>query len=514
MPEESVNPAAQQYYTCLTDAGAALEAAAHAAAKPVVLTHVAVGDGNGEVPAPAATATALVHEVYRRQIEGRERDKEDPRIAWLHIIIPADVGGFWIREFGIYAAPLEEGGEPVLYAYGNHAPYYKQQTAQGQATTHELSIPIILSGTAEVEISVKDAGYASQLAFEDLRTEVEADRKRLWENDGEGPKLLTAVLPQEVVLTSKLGPGLFQGEDGIVDVVPRFAVCTTDADVAAKTVTLQNAQTGPGSLLYLRFAHVNTATELTLAVNDAEAKPLLWQGVCPEVGDLAKGQVYTVLYTGDDWQILAGMAPWNICQTVWFEDTLERPGMIPLNGCTVPNFSAKWPQAFAYLQTAHGQARCFETLAEREAAHVAIWHTLASGATVGWEGFGGVCKFFYDPETDTLYMPDLRGMFRAMAGDGSRAPSMGGVMGDRIRNITGNTRLALHTDRASNSWTNQSGAFSMPNRHTSDKNGTAGERYSANLVMDSSLVVPVGAANVSRSWGSLACAYFGQQSAA
>ncbi|MDE7372037.1 MAG: phage tail protein, partial [Desulfovibrio sp.] len=205
MPEESVNPAAQEYYCRLTNAGAVLEASAKTAAKPVVLTHVAVGDGNGEVPAPGATATTLVHEVYRRQIDGRERDKEDPNIAWLHIIIPADVGGFWIREFGIYAAPLEEGGEPVLYAYGNHAPYYKQQTAQGQATTHELSIPIILSGTAEVEISVKDAGYASQLAFEDLRKTVEGDRKRLWENDGEGPKLLLAPLPDEVVLSTKLG---------------------------------------------------------------------------------------------------------------------------------------------------------------------------------------------------------------------------------------------------------------------------------------------------------------------
>ncbi|MDE7370770.1 MAG: phage tail protein, partial [Desulfovibrio sp.] len=66
MPAETVTTA-QEYYCRLTNAGAALEATAHAAAKPVVLTHVAVGDGNGEVPAPAATATTLVHEVYRRQ---------------------------------------------------------------------------------------------------------------------------------------------------------------------------------------------------------------------------------------------------------------------------------------------------------------------------------------------------------------------------------------------------------------------------------------------------------------
>ncbi|MDE5878477.1 MAG: phage tail protein [Desulfovibrio sp.] len=507
MPEESVNPAVQEYYCRLTNAGAALEAAAHAAAKPVVLTHVAVGDGNGDVPAPAATATALVHEVYRRQIDGRERDKEDPNIAWLHIIIPADVGGFWIREFGIYAAPLEEGGEPVLYAYGNHAPYYKQQTAQGQATTHELSIPVIVSGTAEVEISVKDAGYASQLAFEDLRETVESDRERLWENDGEGPRLLPAVLPDDVVLASQLGPGLFKGAGGKVDVVPRFAICDTAADVAAKAVSLQNALIAPGSQLYLLFTHVNTATDLTLAINEGEAKPLRWQGVCPEVGDLAKGQVYSVIYTGNDWQILAGMARWSICQTVWWEDTLERPGMIPLNGCTVPNFSARWPQAFAYLQTAHGQARCFETLAEREAAHVAVWATLASGATVGWQGFGGVSKFFYDEAADTLYMPDLRGMIRSMAGDGVVAPSMGGVMGDKIREMQGRAANILGMGSGAG------GVFAAEYK-TPVGTGQGSGQHVATLDYKASRVVPVGATNTPRIWGSLACAYFGQPATA
>ena len=170
-----------EYFCLLTRAGAALEAAAHAAGKPVRLSVIAVGDGDGEVPVPTDDAVALVHEVYRRPIDSLSQDEEDPNICWVHIVIPTTEGGFWICEFGVWAEPLEDDGEPVLYAYGNHAPFYKLKSVLGQATTHELSVPIIMSGTADVEIVVSEAGYASRLELlqiagvvEDLRRNREA----------------------------------------------------------------------------------------------------------------------------------------------------------------------------------------------------------------------------------------------------------------------------------------------------------------------------------------------------
>lgn len=170
-----------EYFCLLTRAGAALEAAAHAAGKPVRLSVIAVGDGDGAVPVPTDDAVALVHEVYRRPIDSLSQDEEDPNICWVHIVIPTTEGGFWIREFGVWAEPLEDDGEPVLYAYGNHAPFYKLKSVLGQATTHELSVPIIMSGTADVEIVVSEAGYASRLELlqiagvvEDLRRNREA----------------------------------------------------------------------------------------------------------------------------------------------------------------------------------------------------------------------------------------------------------------------------------------------------------------------------------------------------
>ena len=55
-----------EYFCLLTRAGAALEAAAHAAGRPVRLTVISVGDGDGEVPVPADAAVDLVREVYRQ----------------------------------------------------------------------------------------------------------------------------------------------------------------------------------------------------------------------------------------------------------------------------------------------------------------------------------------------------------------------------------------------------------------------------------------------------------------
>ena len=170
-----------------------------AAGRPVRLTVISVGDGNGDVPVPADDAVTLVHEVYSRPIDSLSQDEEDPNICWAHMVIPTTEGGFWIREFGVWAEPLEEDGEPVLYAYGNHAPFYKLKSVLGQATTHELSVPIIMSGTADVEIVISEAGYASRLELlqiagvvEDLRR----NREAVWTLDAPVEEGGTLPLPE------------------------------------------------------------------------------------------------------------------------------------------------------------------------------------------------------------------------------------------------------------------------------------------------------------------------------
>ena len=91
-------------------------------------------------------------------------------------------------------------------------------------------------------------------------------------------------------------------------------------------------------------------------------------------------------------------------------------------------------------------------------------------------------------------------------------------MGDAARNVSGRIR-ANNSDTWSQFLSDTSvtctGSLFITDNHTtygmkeSDRTNT----YPLGFGFDSSRAVPVGAANVPRSWGSLACAYLGQRSA-
>ena len=185
----------------------------------------------------------------------------------------------------------------------------------------------------------------------------------------------------------------------------------------------------------------------------------------------------------------------------FFEDEMPRPGYVECNAGVVSNFSELYPQMAAYLETPWGQARLVSSLAEYEALHTAIWHTNADGSTVGWQGIGGVAKFFWDKANDTLKMPDLQDMFQGAAG-----PSLGvgGVQGDQGRRLYGYTPPS----------SSASSAAGFGCVRTMIYAGQRGEGETHNdslyrITIDSALTMPTGPAFAPRRWGSLACAYLG-----
>ena len=149
------------YFAVLTDAGSRLEARALESGKGIVLSHIAVGDANRKEVTPESSVSKLVHEVCRRPIDARSIDDNDPNVTLLHATIPADVGGFWIYELGVYGH-LEGESELSLYAYANHAPYYKMLPQAGQLVTHELLIPIVQKTDATLIIELPDTGYVTR----------------------------------------------------------------------------------------------------------------------------------------------------------------------------------------------------------------------------------------------------------------------------------------------------------------------------------------------------------------
>lgn len=186
----------------------------------------------------------------------------------------------------------------------------------------------------------------------------------------------------------------------------------------------------------------------------------------------------------------------------FFEDEMPRPGYVECNAGVVSNFSVKYPQMAAYLETTWGQSRLVSSLAEYEALHTAIWHTNADGTTVGWQGIGGVAKFWWDKVADTLKMPDLQDMFQGAAG-----PSLGvgDADGDTGRQIYGSFgQTYIYTGSFSSS-----GALYPTAAANSHLDGQTVASRLRTINIDSGLVTPIGPAFAPRRWGALACCYLG-----
>lgn len=95
---------------------------------------------------------------------------------------------------------------------------------------------------------------------------------------------------------------------------------------------------------------------------------------------------------------------------------------------------------------------------------------------------------------------------------------MGGVIGDRGREVTGEANLIVHTSHGgeigSDVGTGCFDAILKTGTRWAPKELSSGNKYIFDLGLESSRVTPIGAANVPRSWGSLACAYLGQRATA
>lgn len=383
-----------------------------------------------------------------------------------------------------YATPIgqEAQGEAAIYIDGN-----PEAGIEGSAVPAKAIEP----GMRELIHLIRFAGLTPS------GTDLEQVRKAI-------AMLIESATPG---LATLLQPGLVMPDGttisvdtaGRISTRPTMYTCTTAAATAAKELDISGFALTEGATLHVVFTTVNAAANPTLNVSGTGAKGITYCGVAPEVGQLAQGQVYTLIYSGSAWQIIGGMSPFPIGQYTWWEDGLVRPGFQPANANIVANFAATYPQMAAYLSTAHGAGRCFASLAEYEAAHNAAWATLADGSKVSWQNIGGVAKFFWNKAADTLLMPDLTEMTRFMAG---ASLGVGDARGDGIPRITGlvdNIRLATNA--------NVSGAFHVTGTSSLAASGTT--MTTGNLALDSSRVVQTSTSVRVRSWGALACAYLG-----
>ncbi|MDX7752440.1 phage tail protein [Aeromonas caviae] len=139
------------YFAILTDAGQAKMANALALGVPLKITHMAVGDGNGQPVTPNAAQTALVREKRRSPINTLFQDPTNQSQLVAEQIIPEDVGDWWIREIGVFS---EDG---TMIAVANTPDTYKPLLSSGAGRTQVIRIVLIVSDTSAVELKIDPA---------------------------------------------------------------------------------------------------------------------------------------------------------------------------------------------------------------------------------------------------------------------------------------------------------------------------------------------------------------------
>nr|DAI72859.1 MAG TPA: Baseplate wedge protein [Caudoviricetes sp.] len=160
---------ATKFYALLTTRGQAKLAQAAALGTQLKITQMAVGDGNGALPTPNASQTALVHENRRAALNSLTVDPLNVSQIIAEQVIPENEGGWWIREIGLF----DEVGD--LIAVANCAETYKPLLAEGSGRTQVIRMILIVSSTEAVTLKIDPAVVlATRKYVDDAVIEVKA----------------------------------------------------------------------------------------------------------------------------------------------------------------------------------------------------------------------------------------------------------------------------------------------------------------------------------------------------
>jgi len=120
------------FYSLITSTGLA-KLAALPTGGTITLTHMAFGNST---MTPYEGQTELGNEQHRCALTKVATDPNTPNTLIAEAIVKSDIGGFWIREIGIY----DKDGD--LFAVGKYPATYKPLTSEG--TVKELGVRMVL----------------------------------------------------------------------------------------------------------------------------------------------------------------------------------------------------------------------------------------------------------------------------------------------------------------------------------------------------------------------------------
>ncbi|WP_321495642.1 phage tail protein [uncultured Desulfobacter sp.] len=136
------------YYTIYTQAGLGAEAAAKAGGDKVDFVQMAVGDGNGSDVTPDKDMTSLVNEVWRGDVSIVSVTEESANWVSVEAKIPVAVGGWIIREVGLFNAA------GTMLAIANYPATPKPVLADGIYRDCYLRLYIAVESTDNITLTV------------------------------------------------------------------------------------------------------------------------------------------------------------------------------------------------------------------------------------------------------------------------------------------------------------------------------------------------------------------------
>ncbi|MFB9160052.1 phage tail protein [Chromobacterium violaceum] len=137
------------FFTLLTAVGKAKLAAAASGGASLKLSQMAVGEGdNGAYYTPTESQTALKSEAWRAGLNHLSTDPANPNWIVAELVIPDQVGGFTIREVGVFDA------DGALFAVGKFPESYKPVLADGANKQLYVRMILEVSNAAAVTLMV------------------------------------------------------------------------------------------------------------------------------------------------------------------------------------------------------------------------------------------------------------------------------------------------------------------------------------------------------------------------
>lgn len=136
------------FITIHTSYGLKELARAESTGTQILLTHMAVGDGNGNPVTPSPSQTHLVREMFRATINRVFQSADNPLRFTAELVIPASIGGFTLREVGVFDA------DGSLFAVGNLPETYKPVDTEGAYSDTVVRLDFMVSNASTITLQV------------------------------------------------------------------------------------------------------------------------------------------------------------------------------------------------------------------------------------------------------------------------------------------------------------------------------------------------------------------------